>query len=62
MSQRKRSESGESDSSDDREYGSAVFLCPKCNNVFVVSPFKIQNRKRRCPRCGKATDHFVKKE
>ncbi|UCF84205.1 MAG: hypothetical protein JSV50_00795 [Desulfobacteraceae bacterium] len=62
MSLRKQSGDDGSGSSDEREYSSAVFLCPRCNNVFVVRPFKIQPGEGKCPRCGQATDHFVKKE
>ena len=62
MSWRMQSGDGGSGSSDEREYSSAVFLCPRCNNVFVVRPFKVQTGEGKCPRCGKATEHFVKKE
>jgi rubrerythrin len=62
MSRDERSGGGEPDSKDDREYSSAVFLCPKCNNVFTVRPFKLQNGEGKCPRCGQSTEHFVTKD
>jgi hypothetical protein len=62
MSQSKRSGDPEVDFSDDREYSSAVFLCPRCGNVFSVKPFKTQNAERKCPRCGQFTDNYVRKD
>jgi len=62
MSRGKRSGGDESGSIDDREFSSAVFLCPRCNNVFAVRPFKLQTGEGKCPRCGQATDHFVTKD
>jgi rubrerythrin len=62
MSWGKRSGSVEPDYKDDREYSSAVFLCPKCNNVFTVRPFRLQNGEGKCPRCGQSTEHFVTKD
>jgi predicted RNA-binding Zn-ribbon protein involved in translation (DUF1610 family) len=62
MSRRKRSGNDELGSSDEREYSSAVFLCPHCKNVFVVRPFKTQTEGRKCPRCGQATEHFVTRD
>ena len=62
MSQKKQVGDGESNSSDDRDYSSAVFLCPHCSNVFAVRPFKIQTGEGKCPRCGETTDNFVKKK
>ena len=61
MSHRKLTRN-ESDSSDEREYSSAVFLCPHCGKVFVTSPFKVQIGEGKCPRCKGVTNNFVKKE
>jgi rubrerythrin len=62
MSRDERSGGGELDSKDDRQHSSAVFLCPRCNNVFTLRPFRLQNREGKCPRCGKATAHFVTRD
>lgn len=62
MARRKQSGDGESGSNDDREYSSAVFLCPRCNNVFTVRPFKLQTGEGKCPRCKQTSDHFVTKD
>ena len=49
-------------SSDEHEYSSAVFLCPRCNNIFIVRPFDIQTGRGKCPRCRETTENFVRKE
>jgi len=62
MSLEKPKEDNESAPKDDREYSSAVFLCPRCNHVFALRPFKNQTGKGKCPRCGHATDNFVTRD